>query len=55
MREGLAGCYSWEPTFTAPPNCGGTSGSGGQSSCPDATWFWVLAAVAAGYLIFKKN
>jgi len=51
MPNGLSGCYSWEATFTPPPTCG-TSGGG---SCPDALWFWVLAAFAAGVVIVKRN
>jgi hypothetical protein len=48
----LSGCYSWEATFTPPPSCGTSSGA---APCPDATWFWLLAAFAAGVVIVKRN
>ena len=52
MPNGLSGCYSWEAVFTPPVACGTSQAS---NVCPDATWFWVLAAFAAGFVIVKRN
>jgi hypothetical protein len=48
----LSGCYSWEAVFSPQVSCGTSQG---QTVCPDATWFWVLAAGIAAIAVFKKK
>jgi hypothetical protein len=49
----LSSCYSWEATFSPQVACGTSNQT--QSVCPDATWFWVIAAGIGLVAIFKKK
>ena len=54
MPNGLTGCYSWEPIFSPQVQCP-TEAPDSQSVCPDATWFWLLAAGVGLIAILKKK
>jgi hypothetical protein len=49
----LSSCYSWEAIFSPQVRCGTSNQT--QSVCPDATWFWVVAAGIGLVAIFKKK
>lgn len=50
---GLNGCYSWEAVFSPQVQC--PTSNTNQTTCPDATWFWVAAAAIAAYALVKKS
>jgi len=57
-HQGLGACYNWtQPCASSmvTETCAPTEQRGTPTCAPTATWFWILAALAAAAVVVKSN